>query len=59
MLENSNLISETSNDPEKVIFNFSSHDLSNDKKSQLCKVLKFSIPPKFVIISFGIIIEEG
>ena len=46
VLENSNLISETSHNPEKVIFNFSSHELSDDEKSLLCKDLNFSIPPK-------------
>ena len=40
------LISATSHDPQKVIFNLSSHDLSDDEKSLLCKGLKFSIPPK-------------
>ena len=46
VLENSNLISETSHDPEKVIFNFSSHELRHDKKSLLCKGFNFAIPPK-------------
>ena len=40
------MISATSHDPQKVIFNLSSHDLSDDEKSRLCKGLKFSIPPK-------------
>ena len=44
--ENSNLISETSHNPEKVIFNFSSHELSEYEKSLLCKGLNFAIPPK-------------
>ena len=44
--ENSNLISETSHNPEKVIFNFSSHELSDDEKSLLCKGFYFAIPPK-------------
>ena len=46
VLENFNLISETSHDPEKMIFNFSSHELSDDEKSLLCKGLNFSIAPK-------------
>ena len=37
------MISETLQNPEKVIFNFSSHELNNDEKSQLCKAVKFSI----------------
>ena len=40
------MISETSHNPEKVTFNFSSHELNDDQKSLLCKGLKFSIPPK-------------
>ena len=40
------MISETSHNPEKVIFNFSNHKLSDDKKSLLCKSLHFSIPPR-------------
>ena len=46
VLENSNLVSATLHDPEKVNFNFSSHDLSDEEKSQLCKGLNFSISPK-------------
>ena len=46
VFENSNLISETSHNPEKVVFNFFSHELNDDEKSLLCKGLKFSIPPK-------------
>ena len=33
-------------DPEKVIFNFSSLELSVDEKLLLCEDLNFSIPPK-------------
>ena len=40
------MISETSHNLEKVIFNFSSHELNDDEKSLLCKGLTFSIPPK-------------
>ena len=35
-----------SNDPEKVIFNFSSRQLSSAEKSLLSKGLNLSIPPK-------------
>ena len=35
-----------SNDPDQVIHNFSSYQLSNDEKSLLAKGLNFSIPPK-------------
>ena len=35
-----------SQDPGKVIFNFSSHELSDDEKSLRCKGLNFSIRPK-------------
>ena len=45
-LGNSNLISETLLDPEKVFFNCSSHELSDYEKLPLRKGLKFSIPPK-------------
>ena len=41
VLEDSNLISEMSHDPEKVICNFSSHELSNDEKLLLCKGFQF------------------
>ena len=40
------MISEILHNPEKVILNFSSHELNDDEKSLLCKGLKFSIPPK-------------
>ena len=40
------MISETSHDSETVIFNFSSHEFSDDEKSLLCKGLNFSIPHK-------------
>ena len=48
VLENSNFISETSHNPEKIIFNFSGHELNDDKKSLPCKGLNFAIPPKRV-----------
>ena len=37
--------SKTSHDPEKGIFNYSSHVLTNSEKSLLCKGLNFAIPP--------------
>ena len=38
--------SETSHNPDKVIFNFSSHFLNTTEKSLLSKGLNFAIPPK-------------
>ena len=38
VLENSNLTSETSHEPEKVIFNFSNHELSVDNNHCSVKV---------------------
>ena len=35
-----------SHDPNKVIFNFSSYDLTEDEKGLPCKGLRFSIPSK-------------
>ena len=35
-----------SHDPEKVIYNFSSHTLSDSEKSLLCKGLRFALSPK-------------
>ena len=46
VLENSNFVSGMSHDPGKMIFNFFSHDLSDDKKSLFCIGLNFLIPPK-------------
>ena len=37
--------SKTSHDPQKVIFNYSSHVLTESAKSLLCKGLNFAIPP--------------
>ena len=45
-VSNSNLIPEPLHDPDKVISNFSSHEIRDDEKSLLCKGLKFSVPPK-------------
>ena len=38
--------SQTSHDPDKVILNYSSHILTKNEKSLLCKGLNFTIPPK-------------
>ena len=38
--------SQTSHDPDKVIFNYSSHVLTKSEKSLLWKALDFTIPPK-------------
>ena len=35
-----------SNEPEKVISNFSSHTLSDSKKRLICKGLSFALPLK-------------
>ena len=40
--------SDTCQDPEKVIFHFSSYNLNDHEKSALCKGLNFAIPPKSV-----------
>ena len=37
--------SKVSHDPQKVIFNYSSHVLTESEKSLLCKGLKFDFPP--------------
>ena len=38
--------SQTAHDPDRVIFNYSSHVLTESEKSLLCKGLNFAIPPK-------------
>ena len=43
---NSYFESMTSHDPEKVLFNFSSHQLTEHEKSLLSRGLNFAIPPK-------------
>ena len=42
---NISLVFQFSHDPEKVIFNYSSHVLTESEKSLLCKGLNFAIPP--------------
>ena len=41
----------SSHDPEKVIFNFSSYELSSSDKDLLSKGLRFAIPPKQIDFS--------
>ena len=41
----SNNIFSDSHNPDKVIFNFSSHKLTDDEKNVLCKGLNFSVNP--------------
>ena len=38
-------VSKVSHDPDKIIFNYSSYNLSKSEKSLLCKGLNFAIPP--------------
>ena len=38
-------VSKVSHDPDKIIFNYSSYNLSKSKKRVLCKGLNFAIPP--------------
>ena len=40
--------SDTCQDTDKVIFNFSSYNLNDHEKSVLCKGLNFTIPPKAI-----------
>ena len=40
------LVATSSHDPEKVIFNFSSYELSSSDKDLFSKGLRFAIPPK-------------
>ena len=41
-------VTNDSHDPNKVIFNFSSYELSDVEKSVLCKGLNFSVKPKSI-----------
>ena len=43
---NWDLVTTSSHDPEKVIFNFSSYKLPSSNKDLLSKGLRFAIPPK-------------
>ena len=40
------LVVTSSHDPQKVIFNFSSYELSSSNKDLLSRGLRFTIPPK-------------
>ena len=40
------MVATSSRDPEKVIFNFSSHELTSSEKHLLSKELRFTIPPR-------------
>ena len=48
LLRNMGNNSDTCQDPDKVIFNFSSYNLSDHEKIVLCKGLSFAIPPKTI-----------
>ena len=48
LLKNIGKNSDTCQDPDKVIFNFSSYNLNDHKKLVLCKGLNFTIPPKAI-----------
>ena len=48
ILRNMGNNSDTCQDPDTVIFNFSSYNLSDHEKIVLCKGLSFAIPPKTV-----------
>ena len=39
------MVATSSHDPEKVIFNFYSHELTSSEKHLLSKGLRFAIPP--------------
>ena len=45
---NWDMVATSSQDPEKVIFNFSSHELISSEKHVLSKGLHFAIPPRQV-----------
>ena len=55
--------SDTCQDPDKVIFNFSSYNFSDHEKSVLCKSLNFAIPPKAIeysefLLPFKMLLRE-
>ena len=55
--------SDTCQDSNKVIFNFSSYNLSDHEKIVLCKGLSFAIPPKTneyseFLVSFEILFRD-
>ena len=50
--------SDTSQDPDKVIINFSSYNLSDQEKIVLSKGLSFAIPPKTIEYSKFLVLFE-
>ena len=40
------MLATSSHDPEKVIYNFSSHELTSSEQHLLSKGLRFAIPPR-------------
>ena len=44
----SNNIFSDSHNPERIIFNFSSYELTDDEKNVLCKGLNFSVTPGLI-----------
>ena len=48
LLKNIGKNSDTCQDPDKVMFDFSSYNLNDHEKSVLCKGLNFTIPPKAI-----------
>ena len=54
----------TCQDPDKVIFNFSSYNLSDHEKIFKCKGLRFAIPPKTIeysefLVPFGMLFRDN
>ena len=48
LLKNIGKNSDTYQDPDEVIFDFSSYNLNDHEKSVLCKGLNFTIPPNAI-----------
>ena len=49
----SNNIFSDSHNPDRVIFNFSSYELTDEEKNVLCKGLNFSVKPGWIEYSEG------
>ena len=58
LLRNMGNNSDTCQDPYKIIFNFSSYNLSDHEKIVLYKVLSFAIPPKTIEYSEFLVLFE-
>ena len=58
LLRNMGNNSDTCQDPDKVIFNFSSYNLSDHEKIVLCKSLSFATPPKTIEYSKFLVLFE-